>query len=188
MGYLATVLVGHSNRLPNKHLKYVVNGKRLIDLVVENLESLGFDVIIYSKYHFPAPAPIIMDNENWIVPSIISLLKNLNKGTFIFGGDMPLIKKESIEIMEKHLDHKMVVPKWNNGYVEPLHSYYSPQSIQAFEKILKTNNPSLHSAIEICDDVYYIRAEDLDPLTFFNVNTPQDLQTLKKILEDTKTF
>jgi len=188
MGHLAAVLVGHSKRFPGKHLEYISKKKRLIDIVVENLKKLGFEVIIYSKYPFSAPAPIILDEEDWILPSIISLLKKLNRGIFIFGGDMPLIRKDAVEIMMKNLSHNIVIPRWKNGYLEPLHSYYKPAAIKALEKGLEIDTPSLHGAIKMCQDVYYLKAEGMDPLTFFNVNEPQDVQTLKEILRNTKIF
>lgn len=101
-GYLfnkhtAVVLVGNSKRLPNKHIKVVKDDMRLIDFVVNNLKNMGLNVIVYSKYEFPISVPLIIDKSKWILPSIISILKNLNRSIFIFGGDMPFIQKEEIK-------------------------------------------------------------------------------------------
>ncbi len=43
------VMVGKSKRLPNKHFLNVIENKRLIDVVIENLKNLNFKVIVYSK-------------------------------------------------------------------------------------------------------------------------------------------
>ncbi len=186
MQLTAVILVGRSKRFPNKHFSSVGN-KRLIDIVLENLKRLGFEVIIYSKYPFPISAPLILDEDSWLLPSLISLLKKLNREVFIFGGDMPLIQREAVEKMMGYLNHSVVVPRWKNGYLEPLHAYYTPAIVSAFERELRGDNPSLHGAIERCGDVHYIPAEEMPPLTFFNVNTPQDLERLKDIL-GTKIF
>ncbi len=187
MPFTAVVLVGNSRRFPKKHLKYI-GKRRLIDLVVNNLKNMGFDVVVYSKYEFPISAPLIIDKEDWLLPSLISLLKKIGKGVFVFGGDMPLIQWEAVEKMIPHLSHAVVVPKWENGYLEPLHAYYTPKIIPLFEEVMLSEKPSLHGAILKCRDAYYVDAEKMPPLTFFNVNRPEDFEVLKNILEHTKIF
>ncbi len=183
MDVLAAVLVARSRRLPEKHLKEVYGGKRLIDVVVDNLLSMGLEVIVYSTYPFSISTTLILDESPWILPSIISLLKRLKRPLLIFGGDMPLVKKEAVEKILEFREHDIVVPRWKNGYLEPLHAYYSPAAIPSLEEELKSRRASLHGAIERCRDVYYLKAEDMDPHTFFNVNTPKDFEYLRKILE-----
>lgn len=187
MALNTVVLVGNSKRFPKKHLMRV-GEKRLIDIVVENLMSMEFDVFVYSKYEFPISVPIIYDDEPWILPSLIHLLKEFGKGIFVFGGDMPLIRREAVEKMIPHVSHTAVVPRWKNGYLEPLHAYYSPRIINAFEKEMKYEKPSLHDAILKCKDVHYVRAESMPELTFFNVNVPEDLESLKNIMKNAKIF
>ena len=183
MKYTAAVLVGESQRLPRKHLKIVDKGKRLIDLVVENLRAAELDVIIYSTYHFDSPAPIILDHSKWIFSAVISILEKLNRSLFIFGGDMPFINKKEIERMAEYTSHNIVVPRWKNGYLEPLHAYYSPKVLPIFRKELSYGNTSLHLAIKKCKDVYYLPAEEMEPETFFNVNTKEDFLLLKKLIK-----
>ncbi len=186
MEYLAAVLVGKSRRLPGKHLRIVYDGKRLIDMVVENLTSMGFKVIIYSTYHFDAPAPLILDTSTWIFPAVVNLLKKFGEPMFIFGGDMPLVEKKAVEMMMKHTDHRIVVPRWRNGYLEPLHAYYTPHVLPVFEGELQRGGASLHSAIQKCRDTYYMSAEEMGERTFFNVNTLEDLHILKKWMDEEK--
>jgi len=180
--HIAVVLVGNSKRLPNKHIKAVKENMRLIDFVVNNLKNMKLEVIVYSKYEFAVSTRFILDKSNWILPSIISILKNLNRGVFIFGGDMPFIQRKEIEKMMKYTSHSAVVPMWRNGYLEPLHAYYSPKIISFFEEELMGKKSSLHSAIKRCNDVIYLKAEKMNPLTFFNVNTLEDLNLMKNLL------
>ena len=178
----AVVLVGYSKRLPNKHTRLIKDNERLIDFVINNLKNMGLNVIVYSKYEIDVSTPLIIDTSDWILPSIISILKKLNRGVFIFGGDMPFIMKEEIEKMDKYSSHNAVVPMWKNGYLEPLHAYYSPKIIPFFEEELKEEKPSLHSAIRKSKDVVYIEAEKMNPITFFNVNTYEDLTLMQNML------
>lgn len=80
----AFVLVGKSTRLPGKHLIEVLPGKRLIDLVVENLQNLGLDVVVYSKIPLDLHAPVLCDKSPWILESVISLLK-MDDSLLLFG-------------------------------------------------------------------------------------------------------
>ena len=185
--HTAVVLVGNSKRLPNKHIRVVKDNMRLIDFVINNLKNMGLNVIVYSKYEFPISVPLIIDKSKWILPSIISILKNLNRSIFLFGGDMPFIQKEEIEKMVKYSSHNVVVPMWRNGYLEPLHAYYSPKIISFFEKELKEKKPSLHSAIKRCNDIIYLEAEKMNSITFFNINTHKDLNLMQNLLSKQKT-
>ena len=174
----AYVLVGISKRLPKKHLVEILPGKRLIDLVVENLENIGFKVIIYSKYRFYTDTEIIIDKNPWILPSLISLL-SFDSEFLLVGGDMPLVKKEAVEILtEKYEPGFTVVPQWSHtGYLEPLHAIYSNTSISCLE-----NARSLTTGLQNCPTTKFILAEDMPPDSFFNVNTKKDLEKLRRML------
>ncbi len=174
----AYVLVGKSSRLKEKHFIEVFPGKRLIDLVVENLRALGLDVIIYSKIPVEIDAPVIIDKSEWILPSIISLLER-DDGFFVFGGDMPLVRREAVEILlEKYSAGKTVVPIWSEtGYLEPLHAIYSSTSLECLR-----NAESLTQGLKNCRNVEFVPAEDMPVESFFNVNTSEDLEKLKGML------
>ncbi len=172
------MLVGNSKRLPKKHLIEVLPGTRLIDLVVENLRKIGLEVVIYSKYPFPVDAEIIIDREPWILPSLISLFSR-DSEFFLFGGDMPLIKREAVEILLDHYEEgKSVVPIWRTtGYLEPLHAIYSSSSLSCLR-----DATSLTLGLSTCSAVKFVPADEMPKETFFNVNTQGDLDNLRRIL------
>ncbi len=174
----AYVLVGRSHRLPHKHLMEILPGKRLIDLVVENLKNIGLEVVIYSKFPIEADAPVVMDHSTWILPAVLSLLE-MDEGFFLFGGDMPLIKKEAVKTMLQAWDGvSTMVPRWSDtGYLEPLHAIYTRAA-----KVCLRNGKSLSLALKNCPAVKFLSAETLPKETYFNVNTSQDLENLKTIL------
>ncbi len=174
----AYVLVGNSKRLKKKHLIEVVPGKRLIDIVAENLQNLGLDVVIYSKYSFETEFPLILDSSPWILPSIISLF-SLDSEFFVFGGDMPMVQKEAIENIISSFDGEhTVVPRWRNtGYLEPLHALYTSSSLSCLK-----NGTSLTGALSECPAVRFVPAEEMPAMTFFNVNTAEDMEKLREML------
>ncbi len=179
----AYVLVGNSRRLPKKHLIEIIPRKRLIDLVVENLHSIGFEVVVYAKYRIEVGTKVVIDYSSWILPSIVSILQT-NSEVFIFGGDMPLIRKKAVIMMLNQREgDKTVIPKWKNGYLEPLHGFYTKASLPCFIKEIKRNKGSLTNALKNCPSVKFISAELMPPDTFFNVNYPKDIEKLREILK-----
>ena len=180
----AYIMVAQSKRLPRKHEIEVIPGKRLIDLVVENLQNLGFDVIVYSKYRIDVDAKVVIDKSSWILPSIISLLQ-IDTHFFLFGGDMPLIKKDAVKTMLKQMDNdKTLIPLWSKtGYLEPLHGFYTKSSLPCFLKEMKMEKSSLTHALKSCSGVKFVPAETMPVDTFFNVNYQEDVEKLRYILK-----
>lgn len=177
----AYVLVGISKRLTSKHTRFVLKNKRLIDLVIDNLISIGIEPIIYSKVPIESTVPVIIDNSKWLVESIYSLLKR-DDGFFVFGGDMPLIRKEAVNYILKRFCGKTIIPYWKKtGYLEPLHGIYT----RSVAPCLKDAR-SLTCGLKNCQNVDFITAENLPEETFFNVNTLDDLELLKKIVSENK--
>jgi len=174
----AYVLVGKSSRLPKKHLIEVLTGKRLIDLVVENLQNIGLDVVIYSRIPLNANVPVIEDKSSWILEAVCSLF-NFSDYFLLFGGDMPLVRREAIAMLFEQWEGKNgVVPRWNDtGYLEPLHAIYTMQMLPCL-----CNAKSLTKGIENCSAVKFVPAENMPEETFFNVNTKDDLDRLRKML------
>jgi molybdopterin-guanine dinucleotide biosynthesis protein A len=78
-----------------------------------------------------------------------------------------------------------VIPRWH-GEFEPLHAVYRRTCLPAIDLALAEGRermisflPSVRSSIIEEDQV---AAFDPQGLTFFNVNTPDDLQTAERIL------
>ena len=180
----AYVLVGVSSRLPGKHIIEVIPGKRLIDIVVENLQHMGLDVVIYSRIPLKVDVPVIEDKTSWILEAVCSLLRQ-NNHFLLFGGDMPLIAGEAVETLIMHWDGRNgVVPRWDStGYLEPLHAIYTRQMLPCL-----CNAESLTKGIQSCPYVRFISAEEMPEETFFNVNTQDDMRRLRGMLSSQKTI
>lgn len=162
----AYVMVGISKRLLNKHF-VKIGGKRMIDMVIDNLRDIGLEVIVYSKIYFETEVELIRDGGEWILPSFTNIIDMIQDRAFIFGGDMPLIKREAVEMIKGYRGES-VIPRWETGYMEPLHGLYHKD----FDVDKKAK--SLHEAIKN-GDAEFIPAEILPTETFFNINTREDL-------------
>ena len=178
----AYVMVGNSERLPKKHLRYVMDGMRLIDLVVDNIRSMGFRVIVYSKYPLDVNAEVILDSSTWLGEALYNILQS-DDSFFVFGGDMPLIRREAVEMIIREGNLEITtVPRWRKtGYLEPLHAFYRSDVAQCFRR-----GKSLTEMILGCPRVKFVSADNMPRESFFNVNTEDDLNKLRKLLAGTK--
>jgi len=81
------------------------------------------------------------------------------------------------------------IPRWPNGYLEPLHSVYrASAALRECEEAMERGGSRIHSMIERLERTAYVPVEELrrfdpDLLTFFNINSVEDLERAEAILK-----
>jgi molybdopterin-guanine dinucleotide biosynthesis protein A len=103
--------------------------------------------------------------------------------------DTPFISNEIASLLlDLCTNRNAVIPRWPNGCIEPLQAAYrtKPASVAA-ETALKQNRLDLKSMIANLKEVRYVSTlvlQSMDPklLTFFNINTPEDLKKAESML------
>ncbi|VUT27472.1 MAG: molybdopterin-guanine dinucleotide biosynthesis protein MobA [Candidatus Syntrophoarchaeum sp. GoM_oil] len=101
--------------------------------------------------------------------------------TFIVACDMPNLNTDVIELLFNLLEgYDAVVPIWENGYIEGLHSVYTRgATLRATEECIRLGERKLLMLMNRLN-VRYVPVEEirkLDPrlLTFSNINSEEDL-------------
>lgn len=104
--------------------------------------------------------------------------------------DVPLISRNIINFLfDASFNRQAVIPHWPNGYIEPLQAvYHTESSLTAAKIALNQGHMNMRSMINNLHRVRYISTlvlEQLDEnlVTFFNVNTPQDLEKAESLLD-----
>ena len=96
--------------------------------------------------------------------------------------DMPFINRDLINyLLSLASDYDIIVPRLNhNKFVKPFRAVYSKKCMPAVEKAIEQNH---RRVISFFDDVRvrYLEKDEIhiydpDERSFFNVNTPEDLQ------------
>jgi molybdopterin-guanine dinucleotide biosynthesis protein A len=103
--------------------------------------------------------------------------------------DTPLINSDVLKILLNEVDKgDALIPRWESGYIEPLHAIYKINALKKSSHLF-THNPhmSIRSYISTFNEIKYIpinRLKTIDPklYTFFNINTLDDLERVRKIL------
>jgi len=103
--------------------------------------------------------------------------------------DTPFVSAEiAALLLDLCVNKAAVIPRWPNGYIEPLQAAYRTKSaIEAAKKALNEGKRDLSSMINHMRGTRYVSTlvlQQLDPklLTFFNVNTPEDLKRAEFML------
>ena len=177
-------------------------GKPLVLHVFDRIKDQADEVIVvvgsakqreaYSKI-FPSEIEIQIDVEEESCPLIGALTGFANaNGTYsvLLPCDTPFISKEVIEFLfEVSSKVDATIPRWPNGYIEPLQAvYHTGSALSAAKKAVMNGELRMQSMISLLHGVRYIstivlRQIDPDLLTFFNVNTPLDLGKARSIMK-----
>jgi len=210
------ILIGGKNiRFGNESAAVLdVLGKPLILHQIETLSKFDEDVFLiahsedqinsyYKKINFPRDINFVVDDTEVLKDTelrtpmlgIYSGFKELNrlgfeKG-FLLSGDMPLIKPKVIELMiTRAKGYDCCIPKWNNGYLEPLFAIYPVNStFSLVKKTIQEQNYALNNIIDESLHINYISVEEsIKPLdqnlvSLINVNGPIDLEKVIKFYQ-----
>ncbi|HIE18911.1 TPA: molybdenum cofactor guanylyltransferase [Candidatus Bathyarchaeota archaeon] len=180
-------------------------GKPLVLHVFDRIKGQVDEVIVvvgsteqkkaYSKI-FPSETKIHIDMEKENCPLIGALTGFANADgvySILLPCDTPFISKDVIELLfEASSNVDAAIPRWPNGYIEPLQAVYHTRSaLSAAKEALKKGKRRMRSMISLLHGVRYfstlaLREIDYNLLTFFNVNTTLDLKKASRLIKNKK--
>jgi molybdopterin-guanine dinucleotide biosynthesis protein A len=189
----AVILVGGaSSRLGSEKWQLLFDDRPLICWTVEKLQTVADEVVVVARddcqieclERLVPDAEFCRDSVTGYGP-VAGLAAGLRcakgKLAFVAACDLPFLNLQVVECLYSLAeDYQAAVPVWENGMMETLHAVYERESMaSACERALKQ---------KLCRIVYpmkylrinqvpvdILRSMDADLLTFFNVNTREDL-------------
>jgi len=193
---------GYSKRFGQDKCLITMAGKPLLTHVYQRAREVVEEVIIvvksssqkkvYSRF-FPNKTRVVVDIEDSRSPLVGASTGFENaKGEYsiLLPCDTPFVSKQVLELLfdlSQNVDG--VIPRWPNGYIEPLQaSYRTSSALSAAKKSLEKGETTMRSMIPFLGRVRYLSTiviEELNPqlTTFFNVNTPMDLKKAERLFE-----
>jgi len=183
---------GQSERMGDVKAMVDVKGKSMIKHVIDNLSPLFEEIVISCKERckklndlFPR-AKVVEDEhrENGPLIGLTSTLPQIeNDYVVVVSCDTPFIKPRVTKfLLKKANGHSGAVPRWPNGYLEPLTAAYKTEELnKAAKTSLKKNKMKLSKTIERLDDVVFVSTEKIKKLdrelkSFTNINQWKDLE------------
>ena len=194
----AIVLAGGKNlRLGRNKALEVLNGKRMIERVVERLAPLAEEVLIITAMK---PEELSFLKDVRMLPDIeagrgplggiyTGLVASKMPYSVIVACDMPFLNTELLGYMISLAEgYDVVIPRLENRLVEPLHAVYARGCVDTVKQQLDENNLMVNALLARLK-VRYIDPEErlkLDPcrLSFFNINDQADLDRAVAIAAD----
>lgn len=182
---------GRSSRMGRDKALVRLGKMTLIEHVLERVKGLAEEVLITTNrpedYRFLG-LPLVND-ENPAAGALEGLRTALSaaKGSrvLVVGCDMPFLSRPLLEhLFERSESAWVTVPRWNDR-LQPLCAVYAPDCLPAIEECLELGQKRMiafHNQVELAIiDPEVVAEHDPEGLSFFNVNTPEELEKAEQI-------
>jgi molybdopterin-guanine dinucleotide biosynthesis protein A len=196
--YSVVILAGgKSSRMgEDKALSPFVGEKTLIDYILQQINGLGCEQLIiandpdsYRRFGLPV-LPDILPGIGALGGIYSALFHAAYDYSVILACDMPFVNHPLIKHMLKLApEYDAVIPRWKPGeFAEPFRAIYSKDCIIHIKRAIEEDNCRVLSFFGDVN-IRFLEADELshfDPtgLTFFNVNTPEELDKARRLVED----
>ena len=203
MGKSAIILAGgFSHRFGQDKGLLQLADKPLIKHVLDAISTLVDEQIVvasskvqaenYAK-NIGSDANVFVDTAELHCP-LVGALTGFKEAhgeyTVLLSCDTPFVSRDVVSLLfEICINRYAVIPRWPNGYIEPLQAVYCTKlALEAAKNALKEGKLNVQSMVDRLRGVRYVSTlvlQQLDPelRTFINVNTPLDLKKAELMLK-----
>jgi len=166
-----------------------LDGERFIDRILRVLGPLfeAFIVVTNEPELFAGLGVRVVRDEREGVGPLMGLYSGLKASvsttSFITAADTPLVNEALVRrLLGIGEECDVLVPRWN-GNVEPLCAVYARRCLPAIERVLDRGRiVSFFPLVRVCYlEEPAVRMLDPRGLSFFNVNSPADYDSLRSL-------
>lgn len=179
---------GLSTRFSGKNKALIqIDGKSIIERLLDIFHELFHEIILVTNQpdeYLKWDIAIVTD-----IFTVRSSLTGIHAGlfysrspyAFITACDTPFLKKELIELLISYIesDKDLIIPETSVGF-EPLCAIYSTRCLHKIEQQISRESYKIrdfYSKIRVKKiHEFQLRQKDPELVSFFNINTPEDLQ------------
>jgi len=195
-----TVLIlagGKSQRFQHFDKCFItLNNKPLIQHTIDKASSVADEIIVAVRdkkqgeqiaNKIPKQIVLVFDSLKEVGP-LAGVLSGLKRASFSFslvvGCDMPFVNPDVAKFLFEiaSTGYDAVVPKWENGLVEPLHAVYRKEPMLAvIKEATGRSKRKIFDVLSQLKNIYFVPVKEIreiDPSlnTFININTPEELE------------
>jgi len=187
---------GKSSRMgPDKNKSMLrLNGKYLIDIVISKLKCVVGDNIIIvgppERYlSYKQVVPDFFSQKGPLVGIYSGLKASSSQYNLVVGCDMPFLEVKLLQYMTENINsNDIVIPRYGDGYIEPLYAVYSKKCLETIERNLAEHIFSVraifpHLKVKFVEDEE-IKKYDPEFYSFFNINYKKDIIEAEKIINN----
>lgn len=191
---------GKSLRLGHDKITEKVGNVTLLEKAISRIDSLSKDIVIvtaeersfkeFADNNKVKTVADIFPGRGSLGGIYTGLKKSETFYNLVIAADMPFLNGELLAYMTEVAEgFDFVIPKIGT-FFEPLHAIYSKNCVTPIETMIRKTRRVI---IELFDfvKVRYVEAEEIDRfdpehLSFFNINTVEDLELARKIADGVK--
>jgi molybdopterin-guanine dinucleotide biosynthesis protein A len=186
---------GKSIRFGHDKVLERIGNTSLLEQVISHIDSISKDIIIvtakertFAQLANHPKVKIVTDifpGQGSLGGIYTGLTKSESFYNLVVAADMPFLNESLLRYMIKVADgYDFILPHVNSWY-EPLHAIYSKNCISPIKTILDQGKKVIVELFNYVK-VRYVEAKEIDQfdpkhLSFFNINTREDLERAKKI-------
>ena len=177
---------GEGKRFNRNKTDYFLNENKLSRESWQSLSLLSNDFFLQLSQPIVADFPVKVDvvPEKGPLGGIYSALSHARYNqVFILACDMPFFDVRLLKELQKFGAYDIAVPRWQNGYYEPLSALYSKSIMNEIEKMFEQNITKiskLYSRVSQIAELNIdelIRSDAISPNCFANINSCVSLET-----------
>jgi molybdopterin-guanine dinucleotide biosynthesis protein A len=189
---------GRSRRMGQDKALIPLGGKRLIEHVIDRLQDLSDDLFITTNQ-----SQALEDLNLRLVPDEIpgqgaifglrtALKAARHEHVLVVACDMPFVQRNLVEHLLSLVDHAdVIIPELDGNYEPMLAVYRSSTCLAALGRALEEQKQRMISFFPLVN-VMPIKTEKLDQLdpdrlSFFNINTAEDVLRAERIVLQSRT-
>ena len=188
---------GKSLRLGYDKVLETVGSRSLVEKVVNSVAALSDDIIIVTAAersmpefdHYPNLKVVhdMYPGKGPLNGIYTGLYASSTSCNIVVAADMPFISTALLRYMIEQVDgYDMVTPRVGDR-VEPLHSVYTRNCMNTIEQMFEQGVLGVHKLHSRVNtryvDVDEVTRFDPEKLSFFNINTEQDLLKARELYE-----
>ena len=195
MDVTGIILVGgKSLRFGRNKAVEKIAGMTLVERVIRRLSAITHEIILvtnddsnqFAEFNFVDVVTDIYPAKGPLGGIYTGLVFSHSVANIVVACDMPFLNTELLGYMVNLLHgFDAVVPRWQNGQIEPLHGIYSIGCVPVMKKRLENEQLSISGCLQEMRIRYLEQAEfikfDPESRSFFNINSQADVELFHKI-------
>jgi molybdopterin-guanine dinucleotide biosynthesis protein A len=193
---------GSSTRLGQDKGLLQLRNKPLVKHVIDAVNGLVYEKILVVSSHTQAriyTEPMFSDTrvviDKWGIQSpLVGALTGFesvqNDYSILLSCDVPFVSRAILSLLlDLSLNKSAVVPRWPNGYIEPLQAVYCTKLARVASKdALGEGKLDMQAMVDRLQGIRYVstlllQQLDSELVTFFNVNSLLDLKKAEAMLK-----
>jgi molybdopterin-guanine dinucleotide biosynthesis protein A len=188
---------GKSLRLGRSKLLETIGDKSLIQWVIDRLAAISTEIIIATAQGGAIPCSSavriktvadIYPGKGPLVGIYSGLVASSNSQAIVVGCDMPFLNVSLLKYMNQPLGNSDVALPRIGKMIEPLCAVYSKSCLVHIQNLLEQDERQIRRLFSMVK-VRYVEEDEIDRfdpehLSFFNVNSQDDLERARRLASD----